>query len=87
MLHGAVANCFLVNFQNNLIEDRKLSLLEGTFNLIFSQILMTYVKRWQIMFEDTYFNEELFVLIFQVKIVCLNVISIYTNCSLDIFFL
>ena len=39
------------------------------------------------MFEDTYFNEELFVLIFQVKIVCLNVISIYTNRSLDIFFL
>ena len=56
-------------------------------NLIFSQIVMTYVKRWQIMFEDTYFNEELFVLIFQVKIVCLNVISIYTNRSLDIFFL
>lgn len=48
---------------------------------------MTYVKRWQIMFEDTYFNEELFVLIFQVKIVCLNVISIYTNRSLHIFFL
>ena len=52
---------------------------------------MTYVKRWQTntsnMLEDTYFNEELFVLIFQVKIVCLNVISIYTNRSLDIFFL
>ena len=37
---------------------------------------MTYVKKWQIMFEDTYFNEELFVLIFQVKIGWLNVISI-----------
>ena len=58
---------------------------------MFSQILMTYVERWQTntsnMLEDTYFNEELFVLIFQVKIVCLNVISIYTNRSLDIFFL
>ena len=61
------------------------------FQLDISQILMTYVKRWQTntsnMFEDTYFNEELFVQIFQVKIVCLNVISIYTNRSLDIFFL
>lgn len=39
MLHGAFANCCKVNFQNNL------SILEGTFNLIFSQILMTNVKR------------------------------------------
>ena len=35
----------------------------------------------------SYFNEEQFVGSLQVEVVCLNVVSIDTNCSLDVLFL